>query len=304
MKNVIVSGANGFIGRALVSKLIEENIHVLAIDMEGCSNNIPSHDLVTFMKFDMSDSKALIEQVKRDKYDTFIHLAWVGSSGPQRTDYNLQINNAIWTAQCMEVAKTLGCTRFVCAGSIMEKEVMAIINQQGIKPGMGYIYGLGKLIAHSLCKSLANKLEIDLVWAVITNAYGVGELSPRFINTTLRKIINNDTLSFTEASQNYDFVYITDVADAFYLISKKGIPFCEYLIGSSSPKPLKSFIIELAKSVSYEKELNFGTIPYEGINLPLYTYSTYNTEVETGFKARKSFADGVCKTMEWLKEIV
>ncbi|NLJ97624.1 MAG: NAD-dependent epimerase/dehydratase family protein, partial [Clostridiales bacterium] len=233
----------------------------------------------------------------------FIHLAWVGSSGPKRTDYNLQINNALWTVQCMEVAKALGCARFVCAGSIMEKEVMAIINQQGIRPAMGYIYGLGKLVAHSLCKSLASQLEIDLVWAVITNAYGVGELSPRFINTTLRKIINKESLNFTEASQNYDFVYITDVAEAFYSISKKGMPYCEYLIGSSNPRPLKNFINELAKSVSYDKELTFGSIPYNGVNLPLSTYDTSKTEKDTGFKAKVSFVEGVCKTMEWLKEI-
>ena len=152
MKNVIVSGANGFIGSALVNKLIEEDIHVLALDVKGCNNNIPSHDLVTYMEFDMSDSNVLIEKVEKDKYDTFIHLAWVGSAGPKRADYDLQINNALWTAQCMEVAKALGCARFVCAGSIMEKEVMAILIIKVLDLAW-VIYGLGKLIAHSLCKS-------------------------------------------------------------------------------------------------------------------------------------------------------
>ncbi|NLJ97229.1 MAG: NAD-dependent epimerase/dehydratase family protein, partial [Clostridiales bacterium] len=73
MRNVIVSGANGFIGSALVNKLIEENIKVLALDMKGCKNNIPSHDLVTYMEFDMSNSKTILEDVEKDKYDTFIH---------------------------------------------------------------------------------------------------------------------------------------------------------------------------------------------------------------------------------------
>ena len=96
---------------------------------------------------------------------------------------------------------------------------------------MGYIYGMGKHIAHCMCKSVATNIGIDLLWPMISNAYGVGELSPRFVNTTLRKIINGETLQFTAATQNYDFVYVSDVAQAFYKVAINGKPFCEYMIG-------------------------------------------------------------------------
>ena len=89
----------------------------------------------------------------------------------------------------------------------MEYEVEAAIHSQGSHPGMGYIYGMGKHVAHCMCKSVAANIGIDLLWPMITNAYGVGELSPRFVNTTLRKIINGEPLQFTAATQNYDFVY-------------------------------------------------------------------------------------------------
>ena len=42
--------------------------------------------------------------------------------------------------------------------------------------------------------------------------------------------------------QNYDFVYIDDVARAFRLIGEKGKPFHEYVIGSGNAKPLKNFL--------------------------------------------------------------
>ena len=41
-------------------------------------------------------------------------------------------------------------------------------------------------------RRMAANIGIELVWPMITNAYGVGELSPRFVNTTLRKIINGE----------------------------------------------------------------------------------------------------------------
>jgi UDP-glucose 4-epimerase len=137
-------------------------------------------------------------------------------------DENVQVQNAMWTVACLRTAKAIGCKRFVCAGSIMEFEAHEAIYAQESKPGMPYLYGVGKVLAHELCKPIANQLGIDLVWAYITNAYGVGESSPRFINTTLRKINNYEKLEFTSGTQNYDFIYIDDVAEAFYLLGIKG----------------------------------------------------------------------------------
>ena len=234
-------------------------------------------------------------------YDTFLHFAWSGSAGEARVDYNLQMQNALNTVECLKVAKEQGCSRFICAGSIMEYEVEAAVHSQESRPGMGYIYGMGKHIAHCLCKSVAAEIGIDLIWPMITNAYGPGEFSPRFINTTIRKIINNEPLQFTAATQNYDFVYITDVAKAFYLIAKKGKPFCEYMIGSSNARPLREFILEMQQALAPDAVPVFGNVPFTGTNMPLSVFDTSNTEKDCGFRAKTSFAEGTRLTMEWLK---
>ena len=213
------------------------------------------------------------------------------------------MKNALTTVECVKAAKELGCTRFVCAGSIMEYEVEAAVHTQESRPGMGYIYGMGKHIAHCMSKAVAANIGIDLVWPMITNAYGAGELSPRFVNTTIRKIINNEPLQFTAATQNYDFVYVTDVANAFYLIAKNGKPFCEYMIGSGNAKPLKEFIYEMQQALAPDTVPLFGDVPFTGTNMPLETFSTENTEKDTGFKPAFSFAEGTKMTMDWLKTI-
>jgi hypothetical protein len=60
----------------------------------------------------------------------------------------------------------------------MEYEVEAVVHAQESQPGLEYIYGMGKHIAHSMCKSVAAKIGIDLLWPMITNAYGVGRTVP------------------------------------------------------------------------------------------------------------------------------
>lgn len=303
MKSVIITGADGFVGSYTVECFLKNGVNVLALDIGETARRLQDTEGLTYMQCDISDPAAMLEKIPSGKYDTFIHFAWAGSAGPARVDYNLQMQNALNTVECMKAAKELGCTRFVCAGSIMEYEVEAAIHSQGSKPGMGYIYGMGKHIAHCMCKSVAVEIGIELVWPMITNAYGVGELSPRFVNTTLRKMINGELLQFTAATQNYDFVYVTDVAKAFYLIAKNGKPFCEYMIGSSNARPLKEFILEMQRSCAPEAVPIFGDVPFTGTNMPLSTFDTSDTEKDCGFKAEVSFAEGTKMTMDWLKKL-
>lgn len=303
MNNVIITGADGFVGSYTVKYFLDQGVNVLALDIVEKPNRLELNDKLTYIQCDVMDIEQLKSKIEKDKYDTFVHFAWAGSAGAARVDYNLQMKNALNTVECLKVAKELGCSRFVCAGSIMEYEVEAAVHSQDSRPGMGYIYGMGKHIAHCMCKSVAVDIGIELIWPMITNAYGAGELSPRFVNTTIRKIINNEPLQFTAATQNYDFVYVSDVAKAFYLIAKNGKPFREYMIGSGNAKPLREFIIEMQQALCPDNPPLFGDIPFTGTNMPLETFDTTDTENDCGFKAEISFAKGAKLTYDWLKTV-
>jgi len=303
MKNVIITGADGFVGSYTVKAFLAHGVNVLAMDLAEKPNRLDAHERLTYVSCDYTDRKKILNVTHGKDFDTLLHFAWAGSAGKERIDYRLQMDNAINTVELLKLAKEIDCNRFVCAGSIMEREVEAAVHSQGSRPGMAYIYGMGKHIAHSLCKSVAADIGIELVWPMITNAYGAGELSPRFVNTTIRKIIRNEPLQFTAATQNYDFVYVSDVAEAFYCISEYGKPFCEYLIGSGNAKPLKEFILEMQQELAPDAIPVFGDVPFTGTNMPLSAFSTYDTEKDTGFVATISFAEGTRLTMEWLKSL-
>ena len=303
MQNVIISGADGFVGSYTVKHFLAHGKNVLALDMAETPRRLENHPKLIYKQCDISNADALRKVLAGGNYDTFIHFAWAGSSGEARMDYNLQMQNALNTVECLKVAKEVGCMRFVCAGTIMEYEVEAAIHAQGTRPGMGYIYGMGKHIAHCMCKSVAANIGIDLLWPMITNAYGVGEFSPRFVNTTLRKIINGEPLQFTAATQNYDFVYVSDVAKAFYLVAEKGAPFYEYMIGSGNARPLKEFILEMVEACALDAKPLFGDVPFTGTNMPLSTFAIDAIKKDCGFEPDVPFAQGTKMTMDWLRSV-
>ena len=304
MKTAIITGANGFIGSNLTKELLRHNYTVYALDRNDCNNNLPQDDKCIFIPCELVDIAMLPQIIPDQDVDVMFHLAWVGSAGPLRADTHVQLQNAQWVVDSLKAAKAAGCKRFLCAGTIMEHETIAAAYTQGNKPGLGYIYGSGKLVAHTMCMSVAADIGIDLIWPEITNAYGVGENSPRMINTTIQKCIRGEKPQFTSGTQNYDFVYIDDVVRALRLIGEKGKPFHEYLIGSGTARPLKEFLLEMKDAIAPDLEFVFGDIPFTGIDLPLSSFSTEITEKDTGFHASISFAEGCKRTYEWWKDIM
>ncbi|MEY8232650.1 NAD(P)-dependent oxidoreductase [Oscillospiraceae bacterium 50-16] len=303
MKTAIVTGANGFVGSAVARELLMIGYRVYAVVRENHCNNLPKDKNIIFISCDLSEVELLPKKLPAlESFDIFYHFAWSGSAGLARADTKLQLQNVQWTVDALRTAKVLGCKRFLCAGSIMEHEIIAAAYTRENRPGLGYIYGSGKLAAHTMCMSIAADIGIDLIWPEITNAYGVGERSPRMINTTIQKCIRKENPQFTAGTQNYDFVYIDDVARAFRLIGENGKPFCEYLIGSSTARPLKEFLLEMKAAIAPGLEFVFGDIPFTGIDLPLTKFDCTQTERDTGFRAEVSFAEGCRRTMEWWKE--
>lgn len=303
MKKVIITGANGFLGSALTKYLIQHNVQIAAFTHAGHRSNIPENALVTVYPYEMDTPDDIMRNREEfSSYDAFYHFAWESVAGRDRGNPEIQLRNVSATILALKTAHRIGCKRFIGIGSIMEDEVIAIAERQGIHPGLGYVYGTAKFTAHAMCQSIAADLGIDFIWTKLTNAYGVGEKSKRMVNTAIRKCNSGISPSFTAATQNYDFVYIDDVARAYYLIGENGKPFHTYLIGSSHARPLKEFLQEMQQSIAPEIPFQFGKIPFTGINLDITKFDCSDTENDTGFRAEISFAEGTRRTMAWMRE--
>lgn len=306
MKTAIVTGANGFIGSALVKELLRNDYRVYAVCFPGRDNNVADDPAVKKIYCDImaaADLKALIQLQDYEEIECFYHLAWSGSAGDARFDVDLQLSNVKSTIDSLRVAKEIGCKRFVCVGSTTELEaVKALYFYDDKCRDKRYVYGAAKVASCMFSIQEGERIGIEVVGVILHNVYGVGDYSNRMLNATIKKCVKGEECNFTSGTQNYDFVYIDDAARGFRLVGENGKAARVYHIGSSKPKALKDFLLELKNAIDTDSTFNFGGIPYNGIDLTLKELDCSTTERDTGFKAEISFAEGCKRTYDWWKE--
>ena len=304
MKKVIVTGANGFIGTALCKKLSDEGINVIAIvrDKEENITKIKDIPRIKIIYCDLSDFRNLSKYIEDRDIDALYHLAWVGSAGALRGDSDVQIRNIQYTCDTIKACLEINCKRFIFASSIMEYEIQATMETDAM-PSINTLYSSAKVAADYMARTLSGSYGIDYIRAVISNIYGPGETSPRLVNTSLRKMLNNEHCAFSAGNQLYDFVYITDAAQMFIEIGKRGIANRTYYIGSQKPRPLKEFLCEMRDQVDPKTEIGLGEIPFNGVSLSYKEFDINAVKKDTGYIPEVTFAQGIKNTLEWIKEM-
>lgn len=303
MRKAIVTGANGFIGTALCRELSNQGTSVIAV-VRNKEENISSIEYLDGLRIvysDLSEFNNLHELISDRDIDVLFHLAWVGSAGPLRGNAAVQFNNIKYTCDTVEACSKMNCKRFVFASSIMEYEIEAVMATD-TTPGINTLYSSAKVSADYMARTIAGSLGVDYIRAVISNIYGPGELSPRLINTSIRKLLNGEHCAFTVGDQIYDFIYIEDAAKTFVAIGEKGVANRTYYIGSQNPKPLKEFLCELRDQVDPNIEIGLGEIPFNGVSLTYNEFNIYAVKEDTGFIPMVSFAEGIQNTIKWIKE--
>lgn len=301
MKKAVVTGANGFIGMELCKKLDEENVITYAIlrSEEKYSEELKRLKLIKPIFCDMNEIEFLSQKINDRSFDAFFHLAWSGVSGAARGDYVEQLNSIKWTLDSIVAAQKLECMKFIGAGTLAEFDSFNYCLCDKSSPNLVSCYGTSKIAAHFMSKALCNNLEIDHLWAYISNTYGENDRSSNFINYASKLILSADEdAKFTSGEQYYDFVHVSDVANGLYQIGNSGISSCAYYIGSEHPKKLKEFIIELRNILNPKKELLLGAIPFNGISAPIETFSCAKLNRDTEYHAKVSFSDGIRRIKE------
>ncbi|MCD7763665.1 MAG: NAD(P)-dependent oxidoreductase [Lachnospiraceae bacterium] len=307
MKKAIVTGATGFIGNYVVHELIEQGVQVYALVRPNSRNICKVADLpVKVVECNLKDLSTLPELISDRDIDAVFHIAWQGASDADARNQVVQLQNLQSTLDLIDAMHEMGIGTFVGAGSLHEAEALVETAQDKVITNLGFMYKASKTAAHWIGKAKAGNYGIRFFWPLI-NTYGEGERSARLVNTIIRKVFAGESPDLSAGEQFYDFVHVSDVAHALYLIAERGVDGTHYTIGSGEARKLKEFLVEVgavANELSgHNVALGFGKIPSQNvIYLPLETFDVTRLRNDTGFEPKVSFTEGIRRTAQWIRK--
>lgn len=299
MKNILVTGGTGFIGSALIERLSKEHYNITVLtrkkrELEGVRRGRLSK--ATIIELDLSEISKLLDYDV--SFDTCYHFAWNGIAGDDLQNEKIQLENVQYCMDLIRVLAKVGCNKFIGAGSFGQLELSF---REPIK-GRERYYKCAKAACENFGKIVAKENEVEFIWPLITNSYGVGEQSNRFINTILKKLIQDEDIGVSDGKQLYDFIYIDDLIEAFYLLGENGKSGRHYLIGSGSAKKHRDWIEHIPEMIQSKGKLKFGEFEYDGVYLEKKDFDISELVEDTGFSIQVPFEEGIRRTARYIQE--
>lgn len=299
MKNVIVTGANGFIGSFLIKKLIENGIKVVAVDICFAGNNLPDSELIT--KIESSVHASLADKIPSGEYDAFYHLAWKGVNGAEKADPTIQITNIQMAVDCANICKQLNVKKYLCAGTVAENIVFSLPNLEKTTGGM--MYGVAKHVCRLILEDYCKNISQQFIWMQFSNIYGVGNKTGNLVSYTLGELMADKEATFGPALQPYDFIYIDDLIEAIYRLGINKTKNTFYYIGSGSPHILKDYLLRIGELADSVDNIRLGVRPDDGIKYTMDMFDNSDLVATIGEYVNIAFDEGINKTIVWLKTL-
>jgi dTDP-glucose 4,6-dehydratase len=242
-KNVLVSGAGGFIASHLVERLVREGASVRAFVRYNSRNDV---GLLRQLPPDVFSSTEIIQGDLRDldairaasgKVDTIFHLgALIAIPYSYVHPREVIDTNIVGTLNVLTVARELGIRRLVHTstsevyGTARYTPIDELHPLQGQSP-----YSASKIGADKIAESFYRSFNVPVVTLRPFNTYGPRQSARAVIPTIISQAITSGEVHLGSVEPYRDFTYVTDTVDGFIRIaSAENILGQEINIGNNS----------------------------------------------------------------------
>lgn len=302
MKNVVITGATGPLGAALLQYLAAQGSAVTVLVNPGSRRKaaIPDSPLIQRVECDLTELPSLAGRLPGGQ-DAFFHLGWSTYSGKTAEDALLQVRNIDATLEAVKLAASLGCRVFVGAGSQAEygRVEENLRPDTPIHPETGY--GVAKYAAGHLSRLLCEDLGLRHCWCRILSVYGPFDRETTAVMYIIGSLLKKAKPSLSAGDQIWDYLYSSDCALALALIAEKGRHGVSYPVGSGIGRPLREFFEEIRDLIDPSLPLGLGEKPSSPRGLAHLCADISALREDTGFTPQISFREGIEKTISWAR---
>jgi len=296
----LITGSTGFIGKALLELLLSKGQAVACL--VRADSNIKKIERNSNLKlFEYSNllDDNLISEITKWQPEVFYHIGWKGVIGKERNEIFQFVDNINLTLQSVQLAAKVGCKKWIGAGSQAEYGVcneMVIDEGMSCKPNTAY--GKAKLASSIVALGMCELLNIQGVWGRIFSTYGPDDYDGYFIPYVINSLKVKSPLELTKCEQVWDYLYVTDAAEAFLALAEfdcYGI----YNIGRGESVILKNVVEEIKLILNNDAEIGYGKIPYSSNQVMKLNPSVSKLKTDTNWEPKVSLHEGLVNTINF-----
>ena len=326
-KRFLITGGAGFIGSAVVRRLIQTTPHcALVFDKLTYAGNLESLAPVAddpryeFIRGDVCDAEAVRSAFERFQPDVVMHLA--AESHVDRSidgpDAFIQ-TNIIGSYVMLQAA--LGYWRGLSGGRkdqfrfhhISTDEVFGVLGAEGLfREDTAYApnspYSASKAGSDHLARAWGYTYGLPVLMTNCSNNYGPYHFPEKLIPLTILNALEGKPLPVYGRGEHIrDWLYVDDHAEALLLVVDRGQPGGRYNIGGANEYrnlDVVTKICDLVDELAPSRELGarkdlIAFVQDRPGHDKRYAIDCSKIERELGWRPRETFESGLRKTVNW-----
>ena len=216
---VAVSGATGFVGRAVLPMLADR----------GCAVEPLGRDVSALAP------SAVVERLRAFAPDAVVHLATHFLATHEPDDIPTLVRaNVEWGTVLAEAAAVTGA-RFVTIESAWQ-------HVDGAEYEPVSLYAATKQALADVCRYYASVRDLDVRTITLFDTYGPGDVRPKLVPTLLRAARDGRSLEMSDGGQLIDLTYVDDVARGIVDVALGAAAAPECVLRSWSPLTVRDLV--------------------------------------------------------------
>jgi len=331
-RNVVVTGAAGFIGFHLSLRLLKNGIRVTGIDnlnpyydvrlKKARLDKILADDKFTFVELDLADRKGLEELFQGNAYEVVVNLA--AQAGVR---YSLENPHAYVDSNLVGFVNILECCRH---GNVKHLVFASSSSVYGANTKMPF--SVHHNVDHPVSLYAASKKANELMAHSYSHLYGLRCTGLRFFTVYgpwgrpdmalflfTKAILENKPIRvFNHGKMQRDFTYIDDIVEGVVRVMGRPAepnpawqaddpdpgtsyaPYKIYNIGNNNPIELLEFIGEIERALGRKAQKEF--LDLQPGDVPATYADVDDLIADVGFKPETPIKTGIQRFIEWYRE--
>jgi UDP-glucose 4-epimerase len=301
----LVTGATGFLGQALVSRLLEANHKVIATLHKHAARQ--QHPSLHWRRLDLSDPHSDWSELVAG-VELIYHLAW--SKVPPEADRELAEDarvNIVGSLRLIEALRSMARPpRVVFASS--GGTVYGVLSQipatedHPLRPISAH--GVSKRAIEAYLEMMSREGGLQAVSLRMGNVYGPGQGVARLFGAVAHfahmAVAGKPIRMFGDGSVTRDYLYIDDAVDAL-LRAGPGSGQGNYNIGTGIGHSLSDIVAIIATHLG--RDLPLDRQPSRAFDVPVSILDASRARQTFGWVPRVTLEDGIAKTLHHLQRV-